>query len=394
MRLRYFHVVLAGDIGTKGLTGIFILAAVRFLPAADLATFLFLAALVTLSTTPFGGLFNRLYMFSSSVDSPAPNVFRTWQCLSAGSVYIVLMLTIANEERALPLLGGLACAVAASNFDFKRSHAQKNLDFRKYSSTDVFRTALQLLLALPVFAVGGSQKVFLLLGSQALAYVGAALLLPSVSTLRGTPFAMIRLLASRHAVTLLGYFALMGLLAQLPIVLVKRLGDVIALAEFGSAMRYYGLALGVVVAANVVMLPRDTPHNPEGGFASAPFLIVIAGISMVLVATVVGFFAIPFIDDGRYGKAPIIYVILSLGLIPGVALAPITSALMRDSRSGTLFASEIVALATCSGVAWMARESGNIGIAWCLPAAITAKFCWLRMIIGWSRLAGHLRTKI
>lgn len=379
-----------GDVGAKALTAAFVLALVRWLSPQQFAGYVYISAVVILAATLFNGFFNRHYILAGT-DASAARAYRLLQVGMSAAVYGAAALLLASDAPPLDLLAGLLCAASAANFDFRRTHAQKQQQFRRYSTSDVARALLLVLLAVPVVAWPGVHTVAALLAAQALAFALAAQLLPP---LPATPDPdpvhppVWRLLTGRGSLALLGYFALVGLFGQLPVLALKQFADAHELATFGAAFRYYGLLLGIVAAANVVILPRIARADDLAQSLRGVASIVAVALAMLVCAALAGYLLIPWIDGGKYPQAPLLFVLLCLGLLPGIVLAPMTAAFLRMDRHGELLRSQLAAVLACALAAWSLRAQGAWAAAWSVPAGVLLQFVWLAGAAALARRGG------
>jgi hypothetical protein len=373
--LRQFNIVLAGDAGAKALTGLLVLCLVRLLQPRDFAAYVFLSSLVILSATLLSGFFNRHYIMTEAADSAA-RMYRALQVAASASVFIAAALFLGAGTESAPLAAGFVCTVAAAAYDFRRTHAQKVQAFAAWSKADVLRAFVLMVLSLPLAnLLQGPELVTGLLGAQAFAFGCAAYALPVLPT--ASPQKKMPRLADRGALALVGYFALVGVFGQLPILALKQIADTDTLASFGSAFRYYGLLLGVVAAASVVILPRVAQTKDLAAtLRSLGAVLGVAG-GLGLTAAVMGYFAIPVVDGGKYPDAPLLFALLCTGLIPGLVLAPLTAVFMRTDDQLHLLASQVAAVAVATATAWGFREHGAFAAAICVPAGVLAQLVWL-----------------
>jgi len=116
--------------------------------------------------------------------------------------------------------------------------------------------------------------------------------------------------------------------------------------------------------------------------------IVLVGAALVLAAAAAGYLAIPFVDGGKYPQAPTLFVVLSIGLVPGLALAPMTAALLRAGRNADLLRSQVAAIAACAATVLLLRSHGPYAVAWSTPAAVAAQFAWLSIVTLRARRPG------
>jgi O-antigen/teichoic acid export membrane protein len=231
----------------------------------------------------------------------------------------------------------------------------------------------------------GPNLVTGLVMAQALAFALALSALPALPAAPAQPLAARSLLTEPGAGSLLGYSALVGLFGQLPVLMLKAMSDVEAMAAFGSALRYYGLLLGVVSAANVVLLPRVVHEGGSGSALPGLTKMLAWGAGLLVTSTLVGYIAIPYIDGGKYAEAPRLFVVISLGLLPGLALAPVTALMLKAGSHGHLLLAQIAAVLVCVATTQAFRSHGAFAAAAGIPAGVLVQFGWLFVVQQRSR---------
>ena len=384
MSLSQFRTVLSGDFAAKGLAAVFVIAVVRQLPPEQLAEYVYVSALVVLAATLFNGFFNRHYIVASA-DTAMARSYRRWQVLVSATAFVLAAAWLARERGAATLGAALLYTTTAAAFDFARTHAQKVGRFNRYAAAELVRSALLLAVALPVLAHAGHYTVSALLAAQALSYLVAGLLLPRLPAApQGAQLPLRSLLAESTAIYLVAYFVLLGVFGQLPVLILETAHDTAELASFGSAMRYYGLALAIVVAANVVVLPKlSAAHDPEELFRllRQTRSLVLGALGLLAVVALGGYFTIPWLDGGKYPQAPLLYAVLCSALVPGILLAPLTAAFLRLRWFGDLVLSLLLANAVCAAVSFLLPRLDDTGPAIAsaasLPIAVGTQLCFL-----------------
>jgi O-antigen/teichoic acid export membrane protein len=385
-----FRTVVSGDFAAKALTAAVVVACVRWLPPAQLAEYVFVSALVALGATLFNGFFNRHYIVAD-VKLDAARSYRRWQVIASVLAFSTSALLLATERAPQTLLAGMCCTATAAMFDFSRTHAQRIGSFNRYVASELFRSTLLLALALPILLLADRHAVTALLAAQAGCYLVATWLLPTLPASGQERLHARALLADPGTLTLLAYFALLGVFGQLPMLILERIGTEFELAAFGSAMRYYGLALGVVVALNVVLLPK-LAAEPEALGLRRLFhktrSIQASALGLLATAALMGYLVIPMIDGGRYPEAPELFLILCSALVPGVVMAPLTNSLLKQRRWFELTASLLLANGVCAAVALLGPRllglSTPTGVAMSLPVAVAATLAYL-VVASWCK---------
>ncbi len=366
-----FTAVLGGDIAAKVFTAGFVVLAIRQLPVATFASYTYLSSLVILAYTIVSGVFNRQFLLLS------PSLcnerrFRNLQIGATALVFVGCTLLFRPSASVLGLLAAFICAMAAASYDFHRTATQKRQRFGTYASIEVARTLIMLSLGLLILVVPTVHQVEVLFAAQALSYVLIGFVLrlqPRPNEPAAGYAAIIGQFVGAAGLWIIAYWLLVAVVGQAPLLLLARLGDAATLAALGSAMRYYGIALSVVVAVNVVVLPHlsggDTPAEVFRRMGESARLLLFA-MAIVIVGAVMGYALIPFIDGGKYPEAPVLFVLLCLGLFPGIVMAPISSALLRLDRTGDMVLAMTAGLVVTVIITAATRSA--IGAAAAVPA--------------------------
>jgi len=389
MSILSFGTVAGGDLAAKAIMAIATVSIIRWLSPAELADHVYLTSLVILASTLLSGFFNRHYIIVCSVPATARH-YQRWQVTTSTSAYILLWLSLARDRDMAAALSGAACTWAISCYEFARTHAQKGGAFRRYALADIVRSVLFVSAVLVVLIVKPTNIVAYLIAAQALAYAIAWWLFPSLPPKEASKESLTftTLIADKHSLHLLVYFALLGLFGQLPILILERTASPAEFAEYGSAMRYYGLALSIVVAANVILLPKiavaATFDELRDKYLESRPLLFYAMLAIVIIAAV-GYLAIPWIDGSKYSDAPILFLILSSALLPGVCVAPLFAVYARMRWTFDLAVSLVIANVVCASIGVTSLAWGSIASAVSLPAAVLSQLLYLLWVLSRRR---------
>jgi O-antigen/teichoic acid export membrane protein len=208
-----------------------------------------------------------------------------------------------------------------------------------------------------------------------------------------TYWSIARQLANKAGAWILAYWSLVAATGQAPMLLVAQFGNPLQLAALGSAMRYYGIALSVVVAVNVVVLPHlsraNTHEDTFQRIGESGRLLLLAG-GIVAVGAALGYWIIPFIDSGKYPQAPTLFVLLCTGLFPGIIMAPVSSALLRLGRTSDMVIAMGAGLIVTTCVALLTRSV--IGAAAAAPIGALAQLAWGLASLRRARKSGKFNA--
>lgn len=389
MRLANFNVVLLGDMASKGFTALFALMTIRLMTPDSFASFVYLGALIILSFSLVSGFFNRQFMLSN-VDGPDLRAFQLAQVATTGAVMLACLAFLRPATNLLELVASILTPALAAAYDFCRTVGQRQGNFVRYSGVEVGRTMMVFFLAIPIVLVPGQFQIAGLIAVQGLSYLCGAYIMRLQAHWRPGRAAWSGLLAglgNRAALSVLLYWALVALFGQVPIFVAKFAGNADILASLGSAMRYYGIVLSIVVAANIVTLPIVTRAKTSvevfAAIAQSYRMLMLATV-LVLVCAYAGHEMIPFVDGGKYPDAPLQFVLLCMALVAGIPMAPISSGLLRLGHVNSLIVALGISVAIATAFPLLAsialRDSIPMGFA--LGALAQLLFCGVQL---WRR---------
>lgn len=375
-----FRSVLTGDVVGKGMTALSLFVAIRYLTPSELANYVYFAGIAAAAYAFFNGFFNRQFLFSREHRSHVAG----YRFVAAALTFTgcAVLLGFAQVRDPWLVVPTIALAIAAMDYEFKRTVLQQAGHFNRFAVTEASRAALFLLLTVAVIACAPRDRPALLLFAQAGSYLLALAFIRLEATqgsaVRQQVSAVLRSIIGSKPAMLMAYFILVGLFGQLPILLYKPLATELQYAELGSAFRYYGLLMSVATAVNVVSLPKIA--DAEGGIGwdilASMRNVFLISVLLVAVAVVAGFFAIPIIDGGAYPAAPVHFALLSLGTLIGVFVGPI-SALYLRSRLGFLLLTQVGAVASAATVILLLAGESSRWAAAALPIGIFVQLCAL-----------------
>ena len=139
---------------------------------------------------------------------------------------------------------------------------------------------------------------------------------------------------------LFGYFAILALYSQADVFLMKILAGDVELAVYGSALRYYMLLLLALGATHAVLLPSIKTakdiwelHGIIRQYRKMLFFFV----PIVILGAWASGWIIPWIDQGKYPGAVLVFRILAVSSIISFAFSPYVSIVIRHEEFRFLF---------------------------------------------------------
>jgi O-antigen/teichoic acid export membrane protein len=358
---------------SKGLLALVTLLTIRFMREVEYARFTFALSLVTGAAQVLGGSFNRVYIAGYKhlrLEQTAP-VFLRIQVLS----------TLATAIIFLPLLywlGGLyglviVLVAAYCLSDYTQTCFQQELKFLGYASIELGRSAVLLLALMGMVAlVGHELKAWQLLTLQTVILTGVFAVAgcrPAVgrSCTRAEIGALAASLLKGRYAFLFGYFIVLAVFSQVDVWVVRAMESELALATYGCGLRYYSLCLMLLAAVHVVLLPQlqGVKKIAEMDAILAKHQVTLAVFApLVILGACLSGWIIPWIDQGRYPEAVLVFRILAVSSIVSFAFSPHVNILFRFERYQFLFVLICCMLLVHLGLnTWLVGRMGVRGAA-------------------------------
>lgn len=352
--------VFSADLVSKFMLGVTALLSIRYIAdPAQYALFTLAISAVTLTSQVLASSFNTIFVIAADKLKLAdgPSRFLAFQLVAVLALALLALPFAPGIGWVYPL--GVLLALGYCMSEFSKSQSQHSLDFRRFSTIELTRSGLFLLgqvalifaaqfrlMAWEVMAVQ-SVSLWLVFGLFMRKRVEAKQVLDVragievARTVLGSPY---RLLFVQSAIV--------AVLMQTDVWMLKVLGDTHAVATYGSAYRYYTLAMMVSASMWSILLPvvqRAASADELDALFRKQLRVVAMVAPLVLVLALSASWWIPLIDAGRYPGAVGVFRILSLSAMLSVAFSPHMSVLLRfeDFRFtvGAALGALVVALA-------------------------------------------------
>ena len=367
--------VFACDVLAKLMLAVVILALIRVMSPTEYAAYTLMASLSAIFSQTLATAFNRIYIIghgSGRLDIGPKGSFLAVQLAVVSSLTLAAALAASRKAGLAAAAGLLAAGWVLS--DFLKTDYQNAKHFARFSVVELARSALILIALLAWLAVSRGA----IASAQALGLQGAALALIAIPLLlrRGlfaglTHFrnglAVVRAIATSRYRLLLAYFAVLTVLSQADVWMVKLLGSDAMLAAYGSAFRYYSLLLLSLGAVHTVLLPtlRDIATRTEAARIFARhWRLVLIFTPCVLGGLALAPRIIPLLDNGKYPESIPVFQVLAASSILSFALSPHVNLIMRNECFTFLFVTTLAA--TASAVAFhlfLIPRFGAVGAA-------------------------------
>lgn len=366
--------VFSSGLLSKGLMALGLVLLMRYLPTGQWADYTFAYALVGIASPMLSTLFNMIFIVGET-----KRTRRDTASFFAAQVWICTGL-IAASCLVWRWEGDLLLAAALLNFtlclsEFTKTCYQQQLQFARLSLVEFTRSAMFLLGIGGLLALRGERVT----ASEVL-YVQAATMLPlvlplawrcldrsSLWSIRDWGSVLVDLTTQRYRYVT-GYYVLLTILGQAAVLLMKGMASEAELANFGAAIRIYGLLMLALHAVLVVQLPAI---KQAAGVSGVRAILARHGRTIVPAAAVLaaGAFAspwlLPWIDGGKYPHAPYLLQILCLSVACSYALSPYAHVVMRAGDFRFMFrVMAVVAPLSILGCGCLLVYGGTYAMTW------------------------------
>lgn len=339
--------VFTFDLLSKVILGVSAAAIIRYMPKMEYAQYTLALSVAGFVSQILASTFNILYVVGDhrvgTGDSTAP--YLGFQ-LVAVIVFAILGLPLLHTVGGIYVL--IVALVAASCLsDFSKTIYQKEMKFLHFSIIEGARAIL--------FAIG----VLLLLHSVRydlkawyILLLQAAAMLPSTFVVFWSRVEVRDIFHLRSAWRLashvikgdyrflFGYFAILALYSQTDVFLMKILAGDVELAVYGSALRYYMLLLLALGATHAVLLPSIKTAKDIWelhGIIHQYRKMLFWFVPIVILGAWASGWIIPWIDQGKYPGAVLVFRILAVSSLVSFAFSPYVSIVIRHEEFRFLF---------------------------------------------------------
>lgn len=387
---RSFNFVLGGDMLSKALNALALLAAMRFLTVVEFADYVFVSAMALAAYGIFNGFFNRRIVFNRIPEEELAAT-ELLALILTGFAY-VLIASLAPFMGMNLAIAGVMLAGSAIIYDIRRSSLHRDQAFRRYTALEVVRAGSFLAATIAVIVLLEDDRGAWIIYSLAISYALAAVAMRSSVVTRGSLTrqklkSCVQTLWTRESLMLMAFFVLMGLASQLPALLYRPLADTADYAEFGVAFRYYGLLASITAAFHIVALPAiaNVTADDAGALIKRMHRIALFALILVAGATVVTYFLMPFIDGGKYPHAPALFVTMSVSLCFGIYCGILIASYQRSGRYEVLIFSQALCICVSAAIIWVFAAANPVAAAIATSVGIAVQ---LLTLLAFSRRTG------
>ncbi len=320
---------------------------IHFMREQEYARLTLALSIIGAGSQMLSGSFNRVYITGHQQLGlkDCASEFLTLQLLAAVVAGVVLLPWLAYRSGLLGFI--IAMIVAQCLADYAQTMFQQELRFLRFSLILLSRSLAMLAAVLILLlSVGKDLKTWQILLAQtfslSLLFVAAAgrrITLRRVLNLAVAACLAKALVRGRYAY-LFGAFAVLALVGQTEIWVLRMTKDDLAVATFGTAYRYFNLLLMVLTAVHLVLLPHlqnlKTGEELDLIYVKQRRMLIVFA-PLVLVGAWLSQWIIPWIDQGRYPESVATFRILAVAAVSSFALSPYVHLLLRFNDFQVLF---------------------------------------------------------
>lgn len=273
-------------------------------------------------------------------------------------------------------LGIIALSIALSAFDVLRSGFQYAQRFHAYGSADICRAAIFVVGVLSL-SMRDTLTAEHIIKVQAASTALAATAMWRGATSGEAPNRFITAAYSAFGQSLspayahlFSYFALIALLGQVEIFILKAFSSGFELATYGAALRFYQVLILVLGAVMAVLMPTIQ----QAGSAAQIKEVYSGHIRLSLVFAVICFHVsvsaerwLPYLGAEKYPDSPLVFMILTASAMTSFLCAPFVSHCMKQREFRFLTGAAVASLAASIAIGIIAIPMlGSLGAALCL----------------------------
>lgn len=340
-------------------------AIIRVLAVDQYALFTLVFTSVLMAYQTLCGLIERMYISDSA--GYAANGSSAF-ILAWGSTLLVLGVYLSTRMPSDLAAVGMLVFIICTYYQFQRIKLQRGARFFSFMMIDFGRNIVWLGLlallawwhmvsAMALIAAYGISAVVMAAFYRAETVQAAGLDGPVFDWRGGALY-----LFERRA--LVGYCALAGLTPYLCLLMISREGSSYLTASYGAALRYQSIFAMAVYALNSVLIVRFTGGEQEVSAMISAFykrLPLLLGCLVALTAAVA--WLIPLIDQGKYGNAPILFVLLAGCSAASLVASPSVNYLLSRRHYGLMLRSITFGVLVMLGLGSLFNQvNGSYGV--------------------------------
>lgn len=258
-------------------------------------------------------------------------------------VLIVLWLAIWPFKGCTPSLYVLALllALALCATEFLRTAYQRVLRFNRFSQVLLVKSMFFLAMVGVIILCSAHMQAWHAVLAQALAALAVSL--PLIIRRKmlnnffhlNTALKTICSILSGEYIYLFVYLFILSFFSQISVFMLNIFSDKQNLATYGSAFRYYGFLLIGLNSVKSVYMPV-IQNALTGAEINKIFhkhrQLILLSLPIFLFGCLISNWVIPWIDQGKYPDAPVVFQVLSLSALVSFAFSPHITVLMKSER--------------------------------------------------------------
>ena len=339
--------IIISNFFSKGIIGIVSLLIMKYMAYNEYADFTYFLSissiLIGIFVTSINGIFIVKHK-SLNLEGEEYNL-AIIQVIFVISMIILLQLMYSMKLNIFIALSILCVVICLS--EFAKTYYQQKMIFSKYIMIEISRNMCYLILILGyLFLYSFELLAISVIFLNAISYIVGIIFNINFQYIEKCKCDIKQLqnivykLFNGQSKYLFLYNALLAVLAQLNIFIIRNYGTAEQLASYGVAFQFYNIFILILSAISVVFFPGvqkiQNQHEIKLFFS---FLRKVVGIMSVFII-ICDFFIINFMDwyfRGRYESAIDVFIVFSILSGFSVALSPYMSIVMKFARFKEVF---------------------------------------------------------
>jgi O-antigen/teichoic acid export membrane protein len=315
---------------------------IRMMSPVQFAEYSMVLAIISVLESTVVSAFNRIFIVGYgrfNIDKDMGAFFAT-QIL----VLTVIWISIWSFKSTTVVLYILALflALALCSTEFLRSSYQRSLRFNRFSQVLLVRSVLVFVSVVVIVMFSGTHiQAWQAILAQALAAFAVAVPLIIKKKMLNNffhlnkAFKIIRLIFAGEYTYLFVYLFVLAFFSQLSVFMLNMFSDKQNLATYGSAFRYYGfliIALSSVKAVYIPVIQNAEAWTDINRIFRKHRNLILLSLPVFILGCLISVWFIPWIDQGKYPEAPIVFQILAMSALVSFIFSPHVTVLMKSER--------------------------------------------------------------
>lgn len=331
--------VFSADLFAKLITMLTTILLIRVMTAHDYADYTVFVAIVNIFSQIAISSFGKMYIVDYEKMKGCESTILLIELLLSGAIvfaFLFLQPVVRDNIWGLCLLMVTTCI-----FGYARVVFQQQCKFGIYTLLEIIRVLLFLMMIGGCF-LNKNVKVTasLVIGFQCLSLASAMpSLIKKISGIKWIEPIRVRkvftFILQKDQVALFVYAALLAILLQIDVLVLKTRSTDYYVSAYSSALKYYNMMLMLLTTVNSVLLPKismtEDYREIKKMYRQQDILAVVLLVGIIF-AVVIAPFILPILDGGKYPESIGVFRILCFSALVSFWGAPYNNLLIKEKR--------------------------------------------------------------